>query len=72
MKTNTDLAEKMMTRADADLLSTDHELRISATAFDKAAKGFYSDPQTCTIQNFMRCWVRARRIWSEYSGEKFI
>jgi hypothetical protein len=68
----TDLAEKMVARADADGLPADHELRTLAAKFDEAATGFYSVPQTKTVQQFMGHWARARQYWCKYSGEPLI
>jgi hypothetical protein len=48
------------------------ELREKADAFEAAAKGFYSDPQTVPVQKFMGAWARARRLYSECSGEPLV
>ena len=69
---DTDLAVKMIARADTDNLPHDHEIRTRAAAFDEAAKGFYSDPQTCDVKRFVGCWARARRTWCDYTGEVLI
>jgi hypothetical protein len=68
----TDLSEKMIARADADSLPPDHSLRTHAVAFDKAANGFYADPQTVDVKTFVGHWARARRAWCDYSGEELI
>jgi len=67
-----DLGEKMIARADADGLPADHEMRIKGKAFSEAATGFYGHPQTVSVKQFMGCWARARRLWSEYSGEPLV
>lgn len=48
------------------------ELCAKAYEFEAKAKGFYSDPQTCDVKSFMGAWARARRCWSECSGETLI
>lgn len=68
----TDLAEKMVARADADGLPPEHELRIKAAAFDTATAGFYGAEQTVSVAQFMGCWARARKTWCAYSGEPLI
>jgi hypothetical protein len=68
----TALATKMAGRADADSLPGDHDLRIKAAQFDEAAVGYASCPQTCDVKRFMGYWARARRAWSEYTGEPLI
>jgi hypothetical protein len=48
------------------------ELREKASAFEAAATGFYGDPQTVPAKSFLGAWARARRLWSECSGEPLI
>ena len=69
---DTDLAVAMLARADADGLPDDHDMRITAKAFDDAAKGFYGEPQLCDVEKFMGCWARARRCWCDYTGEALV
>ena len=69
MSEQTDLSIKIRARADADGLSADHELRAKADAFDAATTGYYSEPQTVAVAQFMGAWARARRAWCGYSGE---
>lgn len=66
------LNEQMTARADRDGLPAGHDLRLKAEAFKVAAAGYWSDPPTVSIKEFMGCWARARRAWSEYSGEPLI
>lgn len=40
-----------------------------ADAFDAATAGFYSEPQTVSVQKFMGAFARARRMWCEATGE---
>ena len=68
----TDLAKKMRAKADEDRLPPDHELRVTADAFDITAAGFYASGQTKTVQQFMGTWARARKCWCDYSGEQLI
>lgn len=67
-----DLAEKMLARADADRLPPDHRLRVRAVEFDRAAKGYFADPQTVPVKPFFGAWARARRAWCDYTGEPLI
>lgn len=66
-----DLQTNMRALADAGHEKAD-ELREKAAAFEDAAIGFYGDPQTVTVKSFMGCWARARRLYSECSGEPLI
>jgi len=68
----TDLADKMRARADADGLPEDHELRTKAQAFDEAVGGYYATEQTKTVQQFMGAWARARKAWCAYTGEALV
>lgn len=68
----TDLSKKMIERADADGLPPDHLMRTKAEAFDKAADGFYADPQTVDVKTFMGHWARAKRVWCDYSGDELV
>lgn len=69
---NTELAEKMIARADTDHIPADHEMRTKASAFDQAAKGYYNSPQTVDVKAFVGCWERARKAWCAYTGEPLI
>lgn len=70
--TQTDLSRRMTERADADGLPADHELRTKAQAFDEATHGFYGEPQTVPVKQFMGCYARARLAWCHYSGESLL
>lgn len=72
MTAQTDLAKKMLARADADGLADDHPLRVKAVAFDEASVAFYSGQQTVDVRTFTAHWCRARRAWSDYSGEPLL
>lgn len=69
---NTDLAEKMLARANADNLPEAHSLRTNAVEFDTATRGFFAEPRSVTVASFMRAWARARKAWCEYSGESLL
>jgi hypothetical protein len=43
-----------------------------ADEFDAAVEGWSADPQTVTPKRFLGCWARARRLYSEMSGEPLI
>ncbi len=66
-----DLGDKMRQLADSGHPRA-CELREKAAAFDDAAQGFYAEPQTVDVKRFMGAWARARRLWSETSGEPLI
>jgi len=72
MSHETDLAKKMHARAEADGLAPDHALRLRADEFDEAAVGYYAQPQTSSVKQFIGAWARARSAWSSYSGEPLI
>lgn len=67
----TDLSEKMLALAKSGHPRAD-ELREKADAFSAAASGFYAEPQTVGVKAFMGCWARARRLYSECTGEPLI
>lgn len=58
------------------LAASDHaraaELVSLADEFEQNVKGFYSEPRTCDLKKFLGSWARARRFWSECSGEPLI
>jgi hypothetical protein len=68
----TTLAKDMMARANKDGLPQKHILRKYALAFDKAAKGYHSDIQTCSTKELLSTWAKARRVWCNYTGESLI
>lgn len=70
MKTN--LAKKMIARANADALPAEHDLRKLALEFENAAKGYYTKPQTVSADSFLGTFARAWKSWSAYSGESFL
>lgn len=48
------------------------DLREKAAALRDAVNGFWGEPQTITAKGFLGSWARARRVWSECSGEPLI
>lgn len=70
--TDTTLAQQMIARADQDGLPDDHDLRVKAACFEVTAKGYAADPQTKTPKQLLGAWARAKRSWSNYTGEPLI
>lgn len=68
----TDLGDKMRARAELDGLPADHDMRRLADEFDKASCGYAGEPQTVSVRQFMGHWARAKKCWSEYTGEPLI
>lgn len=67
----TDLSDKMKTLANNCHVKA-KELIEKADAFDSAANGFYSQPQTVNVKSFLGAWARARKLWCEVSGEPLV
>lgn len=67
----TPLAQKMHALADSGH-DRAAELRDKADAFDAAARGYYSDPPMVTAKSFLGAFARARRLWSDVSGEPLV
>jgi hypothetical protein len=65
------LHRKMRALADQGHPRAD-ELRAKADEFEAKTLGYYGDPQTCDAKSFMGAWARARRLWSDCSGEPLI
>lgn len=59
-----------------ELADTGHaraaELRELASDLEVKAAGFYGNPQTVGVKSFVGAWARARRVWSEITGEPLI
>ncbi|WP_158138667.1 hypothetical protein [Vibrio metschnikovii] len=66
---DTELARKMIARADADNLPDVHKLRSLAWDFEKSA---LSIGQPGGLKRMLGCWARAKRCWSEYTGEPLL
>ena len=43
-----------------------------ADELDAATIGFFSEPQTVSVGEFMRCMIRARKAWCAATGESMI
>ncbi len=66
---STELGDKIKLRADRDGLASGHPLREAGENFTKAANGYLSHPQTMSVKKFMGAYARAKRLWSEYTGD---
>lgn len=69
--TATDLSIKMRALADSGHLRAT-ELREKAEAFDRATAGAYAATPTHTVAQLFACWVRARGLYSDITGEPLI
>lgn len=43
-----------------------------ATALRDAEKGFFQEPQTVSVQQFLAAWACARRLWCDITGEPIL
>ncbi|EGR4487151.1 hypothetical protein DDN09_06705 [Vibrio cholerae] len=66
---DTELAKKMIARADADNLHPDHEMRVLAAKFEFAATNLDREDGA---KKMLGCWARAKRCWRNYTGEPLI
>ena len=48
------------------------KLRETADSLEAATKGFFGAPQTVTVQQFVKQWAIARKIWEEFTGEDIV
>jgi len=64
-----DLAKKMVSRADADGLPNNHNLRTLAAELDNAPP---LDGSVEAIKSLLGRWARARRAWCDYTGEDLV
>lgn len=70
-----DLDKRMVLRADKDGLPPDHVLRVRARELDEATTKLLDgepDPDMAKAKRSLGCWARARRAWSEYTGESLL
>jgi len=67
-----DLAHRMLALANADRLPEEHELRTLAQTLEETVRGFYSEPQTHTVQQTLGAWARARKAWCAYTLESLV
>jgi len=65
-----DLADRMRERADQDQLPADHLLRVRARELDEVAFPFWEGKRS--ERDMLRAWARARRAWSEHTGEPLL
>jgi len=68
MENRKSLPERMTEKADADKLPADHPMRIKAAELDAVI----NTPGTFDVKAILGTWSRARRCWSEYTGEPLI
>lgn len=66
---DTELAKKMIARADADNLHQDHEMRVLAARFEFSATNLDREDGA---KKMLGCWARAKRCWINYTGEPLI
>jgi hypothetical protein len=66
----TPLVEKM--RALASTHPRASELTEKALELEEATAGFFGEPQTKTVKQFLGSWAGARRLWCDCSGEPLI
>ena len=69
---DTELARRMIERADRDRLPDEHEMRAKAKRFEEASKGYFAPVQTVTPPQLMKEWLAARRCWCAYTGELLV
>lgn len=43
-----------------------------ADKFEAAVQGFYGEPQTVTVVQFLGAFARARKAWCAHSGEPLV
>jgi hypothetical protein len=70
-----DLDKRMIQRADKDGLALDHALRVRARELNEALTNLLNgepDPDMAKAKRALGCWARARRAWSEYTGEPLL
>lgn len=67
---DTQLANQMINRANEDDLPADHPMRVLAAEFEQRVVDYIN--HNCTPKTFMGAWARARRCWSDYTGEPLI
>jgi hypothetical protein len=71
MAEETPLGAKMRRLADEGHAQGE-ELRAHAEAFEAAVQGYYADPQTVSVKQFLGAFARARRLWCACSGEALV
>lgn len=55
----------MLERAERDNLPSDHELRVRAIAIEELKPDH-------GVKRLLGRWARARRVWSDYTGEPLV
>lgn len=68
----TELAKKMVARADRDKLPENHPMRTRAAEFDDATQKYLATPQKMGVRAFMGFWARARKAWCNHTGDALL
>jgi hypothetical protein len=67
------LWEKMRALADQCGMPAEHPLRVAASELEMKVSRAYSDDGTKQdVKAMLGAWARARRLWSDFSGEPLI
>ena len=69
---NDPLQQRMLERADADGLPASHPLRVLSQSLEEATIGYFSEPPTHTVAQFVGSWARAHTAWCQYTGETWV
>jgi len=48
------------------------ELTKQADELEQKTSGYYADPPTVEVKSFVGAWARAKRTWSECTGEPLL
>lgn len=72
MINQTDLHKRVTELAKQDGLAKDHPMIIAAEEFSRAATGFFAEIQTVSAKQFLGAFARARKAWSDYTGEPLL
>jgi hypothetical protein len=67
----TDLSDKMRALADTGHPDAD-DLIEKANALDEAFAAFYGVEQAIPAKSYLGAWARARKAWSNASGEPLL
>lgn len=67
---NTDLAKKMIDRANKDNLNDEHIMRVLGEEFEMITKKYFLGD--CSFKIVIGTWARARKCWCDYTGEDLI
>lgn len=48
------------------------EMKMLANEMDEVTEGYFADPQTVTVQQFVGTWAKTRRRWREVTGAPLV